>query len=142
MSCVASPVARGRKAEIRALDGALAKAPPAPSWLPAHGRTEWKRIVPILVADRKLAQHELQSVEAYCIAVARIREAETALQEYGLTFESDSGPKRRPETTILKENIEAARRLAAELGLTPASREKNKGGARGDGEASEFGVDI
>ncbi len=135
-------MSRGRKAEVRALDGALSKAPSAPSWLPEHGKREWKRVVPQLVADRKIAAHELQTVEAYCVAVARMREAEAALQLYGLTFESDSGPKRRPETTILKENIEAARRLAAELGLTPASRGKNSGGARGDGEASEFGVDI
>lgn len=135
-------MARGRKAEVRALDGALSKAPPAPSWLPPHGRAEWRRVVPQLVADRKIATHELSTVEAYCLAVARTREAEVALQKHGLTFESDSGPKRRPETTILKENIEAARRLAAELGLTPASRGKNSGGARGDGETSEFGVDI
>ena len=135
-------MSRGRKAEVRALDGALSVAPRAPSWLPAHGKAEWNRVVPQLVADRKIAAHALQTVEAYCLAVARTREAEAALQQHGLTFMSDSGPKRRPETTILKENIEAARRLAAELGLTPASRTKNKGGAPGDGEASEFGVDI
>lgn len=133
---------RGRKAEITALDGALDKVPAAPSWLPQHGKREWKRVLPQLVADRKIAAHELQTVEAYCISVARMREAEIALQFHGLTYESDSGPKRRPETTILKENIEAARRLAAELGLTPASRMKNKGGLPRDGKASEFGVDI
>lgn len=132
-------MSRGRKAEIRALDGALSKAPSAPSWLPAHGKAEWRRVVPQLVADRKIAAHELQTVEAYCLAVARCREAEAALQLHGLTFESDSGPKRRPETTILKENIEAARRLAAELGLTPASRTKNKGGAVGNDDDDAFG---
>jgi P27 family predicted phage terminase small subunit len=135
-------MSRGRKAEVRALDGALSSAPKAPAWLPAHGKSEWRRVLPQLVADRKIAAHELQTVEAYCVAVARMREAEEALQAHGLTFMSDSGPKRRPETTILKENIEAARRLAAELGLTPASRGKNAGGARGEGEADEFGIDI
>ncbi|MDW9645441.1 phage terminase small subunit P27 family [Sinorhizobium meliloti] len=130
---------RGRKAEVKALDGALSKPPPAPSWLPTHGKAEWRRVVPQLVADRKIAAHELSTVEAYCLAVARTREAEEALQLHGLTFESDSGPKRRPETTILKENIEAARRLAAELGLTPASRTKNKGGAPGDDDDDALG---
>jgi P27 family predicted phage terminase small subunit len=142
LNCVAWPLARGRKAEVRALDGALSSVPKAPAWLPPHGKAEWRRVVPQLVADRKIAAHELGTVEAYCLAVARTREAEEALQRHGLTFESDSGPKRRPETTILKENIEAARRLAAELGLTPASRGKNSGGAPGGSEASEFGVDI
>lgn len=135
-------MARGRKAEVRALDGALSEAPRPPSWMPAHGKAEWLRVVPQLVADRKIAAHELQTVEAYCLAVATMRTAEEAVRQHGLTFQSDSGPKRRPETTILKENLEAARRLAAELGLTPASRGKNSGGARGDGEISEFGVDI
>ncbi|WP_066715919.1 MULTISPECIES: phage terminase small subunit P27 family [Hyphomicrobiales] len=135
-------MSRGRKAEIKAIDGALSKAPPAPSWLPAHAKAEWRRVLPQLVAERKIAAHELGTVESYCLAVATMRQAEAAIAANGLTFESESGPKRRPETTILKENLEAARRLAAELGLTPASRTKNKGGAPGDGEASEFGVDI
>lgn len=126
-------MARGRKAEITALDGALSKAPPAPRWLPPHARTEWARVVPQLVADRKIAAHELGTVEDYCLCVARKREAEAILQAEGLTMVSASGDlKRRPETTILKEAIEAARRLAAELGLTPASRTKNKGGAPGN----------
>ena len=135
-------MARGRKTEVRALDGALSKAPPPPSWLPVHAKTEWRRVVPQLVKDRKIAAHELATVEGYCLTVARIREAEAIIAVEGLTFDSDSGPKRRPETMILKESIEAARRLAAELGLTPASRNKNTGGEPGDGETSEFGVDI
>lgn len=132
-------MARGRKAMVTALDGALSAVPPAPKWLPPHGKAEWRRIMPQLVADRKIAAHEVGTVEALCLAVARTREAEEALQRYGLTFESDSGPKRRPETTILKENIEAARRLAAELGLTPASRSKNSGGAIGNDDADGLG---
>jgi phage terminase small subunit len=47
--------------------------------------------------------------------------------------------RRRPETTILKENLEASRRLAAELGLTPASRSKNKGGAPGNDDNDALG---
>lgn len=133
---------RGRKAEVRALYGALSKMPAAPAWLPSYAKAEWRRVVPQLVADRKIAAHELGTVEGYCLTVARIREAEEVIARLGMTFESDSGPKRRPETMILKESIEAARRLAAELGLTPASRNKNAGGEPGSGEASEFGVDI
>lgn len=133
---------RGRKPEVKALDGALSKVPAAPAWLPTLGKAEWKRIVPQLVADRKIAAHELQTVESYCLAVATMRQAEAVIAREGLTYESEHGPKRRPETTILKETMEASRRLAAELGLTPASRAKNNGGAPGDGESSEFGLDI
>ncbi len=125
-------MARGRKAEITAVDGAISIAPPAPAWLPPHGKAEWRRIVPQLVADRKLAAHELQSVESYCVSVARIREAEEVIQREGMTFMSAQGPKRHPATAILKEHQEAARRLLVELGGTPASRSKNKGGGAGN----------
>ncbi|CUW87498.1 phage terminase small subunit P27 family [Agrobacterium radiobacter] len=121
---------KGRKAEIRAVNGALTKAPPAPAWLPQHAKDEWRRIMPGLIENGRIARHELSTVEDYCLCVARKREAEVVLQNDGLTYVSPTGElKRRPETTILKEAIEASRRLAAELGLTPASREKNKGGA-------------
>lgn len=95
--------------------------------------------MPQLVADRKVAAHELGTVEAYCLAVSTMRQAEAIVAEKGMTFETEHGPKRRPETTILKENLEASRRLAAELGLTPASRAKNKGGAVGNDEDDALG---
>src|ERR1700733_5292723 len=134
---------KGRKPEIHALNGALDRAPAAPAWLPRFAKAEWARVVPALVKARSLAQHELSTVESYCIAVARIRECEAFIQKNGLTYVSPTGEsKRRPETTIHKESIEAARRLAAECGITPASRSKNKGGAV-DTEEDEFaGMDI
>src|SRR5712675_2854688 len=114
---------KGRKANITALSGALDKAPPAPTWLPKFAKSEWARVVPALVKSRSLASHELSTVESYCLSVARIRECEAVIQKDGLTYVSPTGErKRRPETTLLKENIEAARRLAAECGSTPARR--------------------
>ncbi|MBZ9999633.1 MULTISPECIES: phage terminase small subunit P27 family [unclassified Mesorhizobium] len=134
-------MARGRKAEITAVDGALSVPPRCPSWMPKHAKAEWQRIVPQLVADRKLAAHEVQSVESYCLSVARIRESETIIQRDGITYIGPDGqPKRHPATAILKEHQEAARRLLIELGGTPASRGKNKGGARGErGEDEDLG---
>jgi P27 family predicted phage terminase small subunit len=134
---------RGRKPEIHALPGALDKPPPAPAWLPRFAKAEWARVVPALVRSRSLAGHELSTVESYCIAVARIRECEAFIQKNGLTYVSPTGEsKRRPETTIHKESIEAARRLAAECGITPASRSKNKGGASDDEDDGFEGMDI
>lgn len=132
---------RGRKAEVSALDGALSKVPPAPSWLPAHGKAEWRRVVPQLVADRKIAAHELGTVEAYCLAVANMRKAEELISANGgPLYKSMTGElKRHPATTLVKEAVEASRRLAAELGLTPASRTKNKGGARGNDDDDALG---
>ena len=135
---------KGRKPAIHALSGALDRPPPAPAWLPKFAKAEWARVVPALVKARSLAQHELSTVESYCIAVARIRECEAFIQKNGLTYVSATGEsKRRPETTIHKESIEAARRLAAECGITPASRSKNRGGASDPEGEDEFdGMDI
>ncbi|RWF62558.1 phage terminase small subunit P27 family [Mesorhizobium sp.] len=131
---------RGRKAEVAALDGALSKTPSAPSWLPDAGKKEWRRVVPQLVANRKIAAHELGTVEAYCLAVANMRKAEAIVAAEGPIYTSPSGElKRHPATMLVKESVEAARRLAAELGLTPASRGKNSGGAVGADENDDLG---
>ena len=129
-------MARGRKAAVTALDGALASAPNPPSWLPSHAKSEWRQ----LVADRKIAAHELGTVEAYCLAVANMRQAEAIVARDGPTYISPTGElKRHPATTLVKEAVEASRRLAAELGLTPASRMKNKGGAAGNDDDDALG---
>lgn len=136
-------MARGRKAEIRAVDGALTKAPAAPRDMPKRAASEWRKVLGVLVPESKIADHELPIVEAYCRVVAHIEECEKAIALHGMTFASESGPKRRPETMLLKEYHATLRQLANELGLTPASRSKNKGGAPNDGTASDdFGVEI
>lgn len=134
---------RGRKPEVKALDGALSKVPAAPATMPERAKREWREVLGVLVKQRKIAKHELAIVEAYCRVVAHIAECEAAIADYGMVMVSPSGEtKRRPETTLLKEYHATLARLASEMGITPASREKNKGGAPGDGESSEFGVDI
>jgi len=131
---------RGRKAEVRALDGALSAVPKAPADMPERARKEWRKVLGALVAQRKIADHELPIVDAYCRVVAHIQQCEEALSDGKLTFESPSGePKRRPETTLLKEYHATLARLAGELGLTPASRSKNKGGAPGNDDDDAFG---
>ena len=134
---------KGRKAEIRALDGALSKVPKTPPDMPSRAAREWRKVLGVLVAQRKIADHELPVVDAYCRVVGHIEDCETAIRENGLTMVSPTGEtKRRPETTLLKEYHATLARLAGELGLTPASRTKNKGGVPGDDNASEFGIEI
>jgi P27 family predicted phage terminase small subunit len=124
---------RGRKAEVKALDGALSKVPPAPTTMPDRAKREWREVLGVLVKQRKIAKHELAIVEAYCRVVAHIADCEAAIADHGMVMVSPSGEtKRRPETTLLKEYHATLARLASEMGITPASREKNKGGAPGD----------
>ncbi len=130
---------KGRKAEVKAVDGALRAVPATPDDMPARAAAEWRKVLAVLVAESKIAEHELPVVEAYCRVVAHIEVCEQAIALHGMTFESDSGPKRRPETTLLKEYHATLRQLANELGLTPASRAKNKGGAIGNDDDADLG---
>lgn len=133
-------MARGRKPGISALDGALSRVPSVPENMPEKGAAEWRKVLGVLVAQRKIASHELAIVDAYCRVVSRIVDCEDAIKLHGLTLVSPSGEvKRRPETTILKECHATLARLAGELGLTPASRAKNKGGAAGNDEDDALG---
>lgn len=133
-------MAKGRKAEVRAVDGALRKVPPAPKGMPKRAASEWRKVLGVLVHESKIADHELPVVEAYCRVVAHIEECEAAISIHGMTFVSPSGElKRRPETMLLKENHATLRQLANELGLTPASRGKNKGGATGTTTDADLG---
>jgi len=133
-------MARGRKAAVTALDGALGSVPKAPSDMPDRARKEWRKVLGVLVAQRKIADHELPIVDAYCRVVAHIADCEAAIAQHGLTMVSPQGEtKRRPETTLLKEYHATLARLAGELGLTPASRAKNKGGSPGNDDDDAFG---
>jgi P27 family predicted phage terminase small subunit len=87
---------KGRKPNITALYGALDKAPPAPAWLPKFAKTEWSRVVPGLVKARSLAQHELSTVESYCLSIARIRECEAVIAKKGTDIHQ---PDRRVEAS-------------------------------------------
>jgi len=131
---------RGRKVEVRALDGALRKVPTIPKDMPDRAAREWRKVLGVLVAQSKIADHELPLVEAYCRVVSHIVDCETAIAAHGLTMVSPSGEtKRRPETTMLKEFHSTLARLADALGLAPASRTKNKGGAPGGDDDDALG---
>ncbi|TPL52044.1 phage terminase small subunit P27 family [Mesorhizobium sp. B2-4-4] len=91
----------------------LTKAPPAPKWMTANARAEWKRIMPRLIADRIITKADLTGVENYCIATGRVREIEHLFAAGGLD-----------KTLFGMQNraMQTARQLAAEYGLSPVSR--------------------
>lgn len=105
------------------------KAPPAaPSWLSAEAKREWRRVMPILTERRILTDGDLGSLENYCLAQARVRDAEKML---GRTTEPEAWLK------LLRAQDKAigtARQLAAELGLTPVSRSRPGIRAEEDGD--------
>jgi P27 family predicted phage terminase small subunit len=115
---------RGRKPNLQAIEGGLSKAPRPPAWLPEESREEWKRIVPHLVKRRILTETDIATVEAYCLAVGTVRRCQSMISREGDTIETNTGIKRHPAFQTLGQMMTEMRRLAAELGLTPASRLK------------------
>ena len=116
---------RGRKPELKAIEGGLSRLPSAPSWLPAEGKAEWRRVVPGLRQRKTLTREDLPMLEAYCLAAGTVRRMQTTIAAEGDTIETSRGEtKRHPAFQTLFQALTECRRLAAELGLTPASRNK------------------
>lgn len=104
---------------------AVAHVPRAPAWMAQDAKAEWRRIMPLLVERRILTDADMGSVENYCTAISTGREAERVLQERGHVYQDDNGNLRRnPASLVLKDAMQTARQLAAELGLTPVSRSR------------------
>ncbi|MEO4040361.1 phage terminase small subunit P27 family [Hoeflea sp. CAU 1731] len=115
---------KGAKPQLRTDRAALASVPRPPAWLAKDAKAEWRRTMPLLVERRILTDADLGTLESYCTAVARIREAERTIANEGSTYMSTSGPKRHPAVTIQDAAMKTARLCAAELGLTPVSRSR------------------
>jgi P27 family predicted phage terminase small subunit len=124
---------RGRKPELHAIEGGLAKTPRVPSWLPAEGKEEWRRVLPLLIERGTLTAADLSVVESYCLAIGTMRRAQKAIADDGDTVATKEGKKRHPAFQTLGQMMVESRRLAAELGLTPASRNKSGKAPEGEG---------
>ncbi|RBP86338.1 P27 family predicted phage terminase small subunit [Rhodobacter sp. 140A] len=105
---------RGIKPALCADTEALAKAPPAPSWLSAYAKAEWKRIFPQLIARRIITRADLAGVENYCVAAGAVRQIAEILAQNPVPDLKLGGLQIRYAQT--------ARQLASEYGLTPTSR--------------------
>lgn len=134
---------RGRKPELKAIEGGLSKVPAAPSWLPAEAKAEWRRIWPGLVDRRTVTREDVATVEAYCLAVGTARRAQMTIAAEGEILKTEYGPKRHPAYQTLFQAMTESRRLAAELGLTPASRNKARArDAADDDDLSDAGFNL
>lgn len=99
---------------------------PPPHLIPEAKKT-WKRLAPELKRLHLFSKIDRDMFGAYCTALARAKEADAAITEHGMTYETVNQQgeivvKRRPETAIIVEQLRLAKALAAEFGLTPSSR--------------------
>ncbi|MGD9836303.1 MAG: phage terminase small subunit P27 family [Afipia sp.] len=118
---------RGRKPELKVIEGGMAKRPGVPDWMAKEAKAEWRRVTPKLIARKVLTQSDLGSLENYCVAIGQVRECQSTLNKDGLYVQSEKGaPRPHPAVRIMHQAMTQARQLAAELGLTPASRGKTQ----------------
>lgn len=106
---------RGRKPQLVQDAEALIKAPTAPAWLSAHGKAEWKRIMPQLITRRIITRADLTGVENYCAAVGVCRQIEEQRAAAGGVIDVKL-------FGVWDRAAKTARQLAAEFGLSPTSR--------------------
>jgi P27 family predicted phage terminase small subunit len=135
---------RGRKADLKAIDGGLKGVPPAPDTIPADMIDEWTAIAKEMAERRILTAPGLGLIETYIIARWTVREAQRAMMEHGALTKTAHGMfKPNPAAGILSKSLESVARLSAELGITPAARAKagfQKGAKRDEGAPT--GLDL
>jgi len=114
---------KGVKPSPQPAGKAFRKVKAPPKWMDADAAAEWRRVMPSLVERRILTESDLGSLENYCMAMAIVRQMERKLRTEGATYVDAKGSlKRHPATAIFADNMNRARLLATELGLTPVSR--------------------
>lgn len=136
---------RGRKADLKAIDGGLKGVPALGEAVPSIFRDEWNAICADMIQRKILTTPALGLLESYLIARWSVQEAQKAIAEHGvLTKTAHQMLKPNPACGLLSKSLEAVARLGAELGISPAARSKGqfqpKGGQRDQGAPP--GLDI
>lgn len=109
---------KGTKPYLVVINGTVAAFPPAPDWLAAEAKAEWRRMQPFLEERKFLTDVDLANLENYCVAQGRVRECETDIQATtDLTLKTKLWRMQNQAMT-------QAKQLGAELGLTPMARSR------------------
>lgn len=116
---------KGRKpASIVTTSGPPVPVPRAPPWFGREAKTEWRRMAPILMHERRtLDLSDLAAFTSYCLAVEQVAVASRALgTDY--TYSANGLTKKNPLVDIRKDAMAQVLRHAAELGMTSVSRSR------------------
>lgn len=116
---------RGAKPALQVIEGGMDKVPATPKGMPAEGRAEWIRAASELIDLGILAESDLTSLEMYCTAIAMVRQLRTEAAKCPAVITVKSGAiKKHPVHATLNDYLKTAKQYAAELGLTPAGRNR------------------
>lgn len=130
---------------LKAISGGLDGVPPPSAHVPKDMVDEWNVVGADLQARGLLTASMVGVLETYIIARWTVREAAAAIAEHGILVKGSHGaPKPNPAAGMLSKGQDTVARLAAEMGLTPASRSRkalqpHEGGS--DADEAPAGVD-
>jgi P27 family predicted phage terminase small subunit len=85
-------------------------------------RREWRRVVPVLKYTAGLAEVDTQTVQDYCVCVARIDQCEREISLHGMLIQGERGWMKNGATTIAGQYRQQLARYIGELGLSPSAR--------------------
>lgn len=113
------------------------KAPRMPAWLSKEAKEVWRALAPKLERLSLLTEIDREAFAGLCESMGMYRRAMKGAAGK-LTYTTPTGYERqRPELKIADQALALSIRLAAEFGLTPASRSKISL-APGNGEKDPF----
>lgn len=92
-------------------------APKPPSWLPREAKREWKRLAPELEKLGLLTIVDGTAFANYCLAYARLREAEETIKREGMVITTEKGYKMpHPAVKIAEKAQQIIKRSARSSG--------------------------
>lgn len=97
--------------------------PDCPSHLGTIGKNEWKRIVKELELLRVISLSDRASIEQYCMAYEKWRQALKELATLDSPYyETENGPREHPAAKSVRAYGDQCIKILISLGLTPTSR--------------------
>lgn len=100
----------------------ITKEPPA--WLPADARECWDDIFKLLSPLGYVLETDKHALAILAREMMMIRRGTAEIEKYGLTIETDRGPRQNPAVGVVNSATRSMLNILSHFGLTPASRTK------------------
>lgn len=111
-----------------------------PSYFPQAAKDEWERLLPILKTDYPLSEVDYGNFVAYCLAYARIKQAEHEIKKYGnFRTNKDGTRSENPAVRTQSRAMGDLKAASTALGMTMLERQKMAlNNAKAEPEADPF----
>ena len=108
-----------------------------------EARVVWERVIAALGATGVLTSADKDLLRLYCEAFVRYQEAEAMLSKTGPLIKGRAGEYvKNPLHQIVRDNADAVKKYARELGLTPAARVGLRGDIDGQANSATAKLDA